>query len=265
VGAGGEAEVAVDFLGDVVNWFQDGSNWSGDDGVINRMSEHVQISLISILVAALIALPIGFLIGHLRKGGFVAVNVSNVGRALPSFALLILMVQIFGIGEPSGFLSFLGSFPTFIVLVALAIPPMLTNTYVGVAGVDPDVRESARGMGMSGRQLLTGVEAPVALPLVWAGIRTAAIAVVATATLAAYTGWGGLGRFIIDGLSTQDNVQVFAGAVLVALLAIVFEFALAGLQRLTVSRGLRVGVRPERKMEETFTEVSQAPTTAKVD
>jgi osmoprotectant transport system permease protein len=255
----------VDFLGDVVDWFGDGSNWTGDDGVINRLVEHLQLSIVSIIVAALIALPIGFLIGHVRKGGVVAVNVSNVGRALPSFALLILMVQIFGIGEPSGFFSFVGSFPTFIVLVALAIPPMLTNTYVGVAGVDPDVREAARGMGMSGRQLLTGVEAPVALPLVWAGIRTAAIAVVATATLAAYTGWGGLGRFIIDGLSTQDYVQVFAGAVLVALLAIVFEFALAGLQRLTVSRGLRVGVRPERKMEEAFTEVSQAPTTVKVE
>jgi osmoprotectant transport system permease protein len=255
----------VEFLGDVVDWFGDGSNWSGDDGVINRLVEHLQLSIVSIVVAALIALPIGFLIGHVRKGGVVAVNVSNVGRALPSFALLILMVQIFGIGEPTGFFSFVGSFPTFIVLVALAIPPMLTNTYVGVAGVDADVREAARGMGMSGRQLLTGVEAPVALPLVWAGIRTAAIAVVATATLAAYTGWGGLGRFIIDGLSTQDYVQVFAGAVLVALLAIVFEFALAGLQRLTVSRGLRVGVRPERKVEEVFTEVSQAPAAAKVE
>ena len=247
------------FLGDVWNWFGDGSHWTGNDGVIHRTTEHVQISIVSVAVAALIALPIGYFIGHVRKGGVVAVNVSNVGRALPSFALLILMVQIFGIGEPTGALSFIGSFPTFIVLVALAIPPMLTNTYVGVAGTDPEVREAARGMGMSGRQLLTGVEAPMAMPLVMAGIRTAAIAVVATATLAAYTGWGGLGRFIIDGLSTQDNVQVFAGALLVAVLAIVFELALALVQRLTVSRGLRVGVRPERKVEEVFTEVSQAP------
>jgi osmoprotectant transport system permease protein len=250
----------VGFLGDVWNWFGDGSHWTGNDGVIHRTTEHVQISIVSVAVAALIALPIGYFIGHVRKGGVVAVNVSNVGRALPSFALLILMVQIFGIGEPTGALSFIGSFPTFIVLVALAIPPMLTNTYVGVAGTDPEVREAARGMGMSGRQLLTGVEAPMAMPLVMAGIRTAAIAVVATATLAAYTGWGGLGRFIIDGLSTQDNVQVFAGALLVAVLAIVFELALALVQRLTVSRGLRVGVRPERKVEEAFTEVSQTPT-----
>jgi osmoprotectant transport system permease protein len=173
--------------------------------------------------------------------------------------LLILMVQIFGLGETSGFFSFIGSFPTFVVLVALAIPPMLTNTYVGMVNVDPEVREAARGMGMSGRQLLRGVEAPIALPLVWAGIRTAAIAVVATATLAAYTGWGGLGRFIIDGLSTQDYVQVFAGALLVALLAIVFEFGLAGLQHLTVSRGLRVRQRPGRGVEAAVPEVAPTP------
>jgi osmoprotectant transport system permease protein len=261
VGARGEKkELGVGFLGDVVNWFSDGSHWSGNDGVIHRMTEHVQISVVSIVVAALIALPIGFLIGHVRKGGIAAVNISNIGRALPSFALLILMVQIFGLGEPSGAFSFIGSFPTFVVLVALAIPPMLTNTYIGMVGVDPEVREAARGMGMSGRQLLRGVEAPIALPLVWAGIRTAAIAVVATATLAAYTGWGGLGRFIIDGLSTQDYVQVFAGALLVALLAIVVEFGLAGLQHLTVSRGLRVSARPGRRVESAVPEV--APTSA---
>jgi osmoprotectant transport system permease protein len=246
----------VGFLGDVVNWFTDGSHWSGNDGVIHRLTEHVQISVVSIAAAALIALPIGFLIGHVRKGGIATVNISNIGRALPSFALLILMVQIFGLGEPSGAFSFIGSFPTFVVLVAIAIPPMLTNTYIGMVGVDPEVREAARGMGMSGRQLLRGVEAPIALPLVWAGIRTGAIAVVATATLAAYTGWGGLGRFIIDGLSTQDYVQVFAGALLVALLAIVFEFGLAVLQHLTVSRGLRVSARPGGRVEDAVPEVA---------
>src|SRR5256885_6146952 len=117
------------------------------------------------------------------------------------------MVQFFGPGEPSGAFSFFGSFPTFVVLVAIAIPPMLTNTYIGMVGVDPEVREAARGMGMSARQPLRGVEAPIALPLVCAGIRTGAIAAVATATLAAYTGCGGLGRFIIDGPSTQAHVQ----------------------------------------------------------
>lgn len=231
----------MSFFADVLDWFRDGSHWAGNNGVIHRLAEHVQISLVSIVIAAAIALPIGIVLGHLRRGGLVAINVSNVGRALPSFALLILMVQIFGIGDPPGPLAFLGSLPTLIALVALAIPPMLTNAYVGMADVDADVRESALGMGMSGGQQLTRVELPIALPLVMAGVRTAAVAVVATAALAAYIGWGGLGRFIIDGLSTQDYVQVFAGAVLVALLSIVFEVALAGVQRVLVSRGLRVG------------------------
>lgn len=231
----------MDFLADVVDWFRDGSHWSGNDGVIHRLAEHVQISLVSLVIAAAIALPIGIVLGHMRRGGLVAINVSNVGRALPTLAVLIFLVQIFGIGDPPGLLAFTGSLPTLIALVALAIPPMLTNAYVGMTDVDADVRESARGMGMSGGQQLTRVELPIALPLIMAGVRTAAVAVVATAALAAYIGWGGLGRFIIDGLSTQDNVQVFAGAVLVALLSIVFELALAGVQRALVSRGLRVG------------------------
>jgi osmoprotectant transport system permease protein len=231
----------MDFLGDVADWFRDGSHWSGEDGVIHRLAEHVQISLVSLLIAAAIALPIGIVLGHLRRGGLVAINVSNVGRALPTLAVLILFVQIFGIDEPPGVLAFTASLPTLIALVALAIPPMLTNAYVGMTDVDADVRESATGMGMSGPQQLVRVELPIALPLIMAGVRTAAVAVVATATLAAYIGWGGLGRFIIDGLSTQDNVQVFAGAVLVALLSVVVEFILAGVQRVVVSRGLRVG------------------------
>jgi osmoprotectant transport system permease protein len=231
----------VDFFGDVVDWFRDGSHWSGDDGVIHRLAEHVQISLVSLLIAAAIALPIGVVLGHTRRGGLIAINTSNVGRALPTLAVLILLVQIFGIGDPPGPLAFLGSLPTLIALVALAMPPMLTNAYVGMTDVDPDVRESAEGMGMSGAQQLLRVELPIALPLVMAGVRTAAVAVVATATLAAYIGWGGLGRYIIDGLASQDNVEVFAGAVLVALLSVVVEFGLAAVQRLVVSPGLRVG------------------------
>jgi osmoprotectant transport system permease protein len=231
----------MSFFADVLDWFRDGSHWAGNNGVIHRLAEHVQISLVSIVIAAAIALPIGIVLGHLRRGGLLAINVSNVGRALPSFALLIFLVQVFGISDPPGVLAFTGSLPTLIALVALAVPPIVTNAYVGMLDVDADVRESARGMGMSGGQQLTRVELPIALPLVMAGVRTAAVAVVATAALAAYIGWGGLGRFIIDGLNTQDNVQVFAGAVLVALLSVVFEFALAGVQRVLVSRGLRVG------------------------
>jgi osmoprotectant transport system permease protein len=215
----------MDFLGNVVDWFQDGSNWSGDDGVIHRVAEHVQISLVALLIAAAIALPIGIVLGHMRRGGLVAINVSNVGRALPTLAVLIILVQILGIGDPPGVLAFTGSLPTLIALVALAIPPMLTNAYVGITDVDADVRESAEGMGMSGRQQLSRVELPIALPLIMAGVRTSAVAVVATATLAAYVDAGGLGRYIVDGFAVQDNVKVFVGGLLVALLAVTVALA----------------------------------------
>jgi osmoprotectant transport system permease protein len=231
----------MSFLADVYHWFADGDHWTGNEGILHRLTEHVQLSAASIVVAAVIALPVGLVLGHLRKGGLVAINVSNIGRALPSFALLILAVQIFGIGKPAGWLSWVGSLPTFIALVALAVPPVLTNAYVGMAEVDSEVREAARGMGMSGHQLLSRVELPMALPLLMAGVRTAAVAVVATAGLAAYIGWGGLGRFIFDGFATQDYPQMFAGALLVALLSIAFELGLGVLQRMLVSRGLRVG------------------------
>jgi osmoprotectant transport system permease protein len=131
------------------------------------------------------------------------------------------------------------SIPAFIAMFALAVPPMLANAYVGVAGVDDEIRESARGMGMSGRQALWRVELPIAVPLVMAGIRTAAVAVVATATLAAYVDAGGLGRYIVDGFAVQDNVKIFAGGLLVALLAITVELVLSLVQRLLTSPGLR--------------------------
>ena len=157
----------------------------------------------------------------------------------PALALLILAVQWFGIGDPTGILTPLHSIPAFIAMFALALPPMLANAYIGVATVDDEVREAARGMGMTERQILTRVELPLALPLVMAGVRTAAVAVVATATLAAYVDAGGLGRYIVDGFAVQDNVKVFAGGFLVALLAVVVELSLALLQRTVVSPGLR--------------------------
>jgi osmoprotectant transport system permease protein len=167
--------------------------------------------------------------------------------AIPSFALLVLAVQVLGIGAR----------PAFCALVALAVPPMVTNGYVGVRQVDADVRDAARGVGMTGGQLLWRVELPMALPLVMAGVRTAAVQVVATASLAALVAWGGLGRYIIDGLSQRDFVQVFAGAVLVASLSVATEMALAALQRLVVPVALRparsgkneafAGLRPEAR------------------
>ncbi|MBV8949842.1 MAG: ABC transporter permease [Actinobacteria bacterium] len=234
------------FLGHVVDWFANGDHWRGREGVPYLVVQHLEISAISLLCAVLIALPIGLALGHVRRGGFLAVNVSNIGRALPSLAILLLAVLAFGVGTPPTVFRTvgIGSIPTFIALVALAVPPVLTNTYVGMAGIDADLREAARGMGMSGVQMLRRVELPVALPLIMAGVRTSAVAVVATATLAAYVGWGGLGRYIIDGLAVSDNVQVFAGAFLVAMLSIVVELALGAAQRLVVSRGLQVRERP---------------------
>ncbi len=205
------------------------------------MREHLQLTIVSVLVAALLALPLGIVLGHLRKGGAIAINVANVGRALPALALLILSVQWFGIAEPTGILSPVHSIPAFIAMVALAVPPMVANSYVGMAGVDDEVREAARGMGMNGRQVVGRVELPIALPLVMAGVRTAAVAVVATATLAAYVDAGGLGRYIVDGFAVQDNVRVFVGGLLVALLAVIVEVFFSLLERLLVSRGLRTG------------------------
>ncbi|HEX7276570.1 MAG TPA: ABC transporter permease [Acidimicrobiales bacterium] len=219
----------MNFLGRVVEWFTTGSHWEGNAGAIHRLSEHVTMSAAAVLVAAAVALPLGVWLGHTGRGGALAINLSNIGRAIPSFAILVIAAQLFGIGWE----------PAFAALVALGIPPMVTNAYVGMRDVDADVKESARGMGMTGFQSLWRVELPVALPPLMAGVRTAAVQVVATATLAALVAWGGLGRFIVDGIAQRDFVQVFAGAVLVGALSILTEVSLAGLQRLIVPKGLR--------------------------
>src|SRR5947209_254363 len=219
----------MNFIGQVVQWFLDPAHWQGDAGILHRTYEHVLMSGLAVLTAALIALPVGIAIGHFGRGGIVAINVSNIGRAVPSFAVLVIAVQLFGIG----------ALPAFIALVALAIPPMVTNSYIGMREVDADVREAARGMGMRERAVLLRVELPIALPFIMAGIRTSAVKVVATATLAAVVAWGGLGRFIVDGLGLQDYPMLFAGAVMVAILSLVVEFSLAGAQRLATPAGLR--------------------------
>jgi osmoprotectant transport system permease protein len=217
----------VRFLGDVIDWFTAGSHWTGDGGIPNRLWEHVWISGVSVVVALAVALPVGLVLGHLGRGGFLAVNLSNIGRAVPSFGLLVLAVQLFGIG----------STPAYVALIALAVPPIVTNSYVGVREVDPEVKEAARGMGMSGTQMLLRVETPVALPLVMAGVRTAAVQVVATATLAALVGSGGLGRYIVFGLATQDRVETFCGGLLVALLALATELTLGLVERRVTPAG----------------------------
>ncbi len=232
----------MNFLQNVFDWFDNGDHWNGAEGIPHLLWQHVQISFIAVLVAVVIALPIGLFFGHHRKGGFFAINLANIGRALPALALLIFAARQFGLHDPPGWMQAIGigSVPAFLVLVALALPPIVTNTYAGVIGVDPETRDAAVGMGMSGGQVLRRVELPLATPLIMAGIRTSAVAVVATATLAALVGWGGLGRYIIDGSRVQDYDRLFAGALLVALLAICVELGLALVQRLIVPKGLRV-------------------------
>ena len=220
----------MNFLGQVLQWFLDGTHWQSDQGIPNRLLEHVSMSAASLLAAAAIALPIGIVLGHYGRGGNLAINISNVGRAVPSFALLVIAVQLVGIGPA----------PAFLALVALGIPPIVTNSYVGMQEVDADIREAARGMGMRGGAVLWKVELPIAMSFIMAGLRTSAVNIVATATLAALVAWGGLGRFIVDGLAQRDVVQLFAGALLVALLSIAVELGMTVLQRVTVPRGLRV-------------------------
>lgn len=197
------------------DWLTTGANWRGEQGVWHRLAEHLYFSGVCLAVACLIALPLALWLGHIGKGGTLAVNISNVGRAVPTLALLILLT-LTPLGEH-------GDAPTLIALVLFAVPPLLTNAYLGMREVDRAVVEAARGMGMSGGQLFARVELPLAYPLVMTGVRSAGVQVVATATLAAMAGEGGLGRIITAGFNLQNTPQVVAGAVLVALLALLVE------------------------------------------
>jgi osmoprotectant transport system permease protein len=218
----------MDVVSDVIGWLTDPAQWSGPDGIPVRTLQHLWYSLLATVIAAAIALPIGIFIGHTGRGALVAVNLTNLGRAIPSLGIIILMFTLVGFGIV----------PVLVALVALAIPPIVTNSYIGIRSVDRDVREAAEGMGMRGRQVLWQVELPVAMPLIMAGIRTSAVQVVATATLAAFVGLGGLGRYLIDGLSQRDLAQVVGGAILVAVLSLATELVLGRVQTLVVSKGL---------------------------
>ncbi|MFF8643363.1 ABC transporter permease [Streptomyces sp. NPDC015345] len=197
------------------DWLTTGANWQGEKGVWHRLAEHLYFSGVCLAVACLIALPLALWLGHIGKGGALAVNISNVGRAVPTLALLILLT-LTPLGEH-------GDAPTLIALVLFAVPPLLTNAYLGMREVDRAVVEAARGMGMSGGQLFARVELPLAYPLIMTGVRSAGVQVVATATLAAMAGEGGLGRIITAGFNLQNTPQVVAGAFLVALLALLVE------------------------------------------
>lgn len=219
----------MSLLHDVWQWFADPANREGGDGFITRLGEHLHLSVEALLVGAAVALPVGIALGHYGRFGNLAIQLSNAGRAVPSFAVLVIAFQAFGLGDG----------PIVLALALLAIPPMLTNSYVALREVDPDVKEAARAMGYREPALVLRIELPLAVPLLMAGIRTAAVQVVATATLAAVVAGGGLGRFVVDGLARNDQPRLVAGALLVAGLALATELTLAGLERLLIPKGLR--------------------------
>jgi len=219
----------MNVVSDAVAWLNDPLNWTGTHGVLALTREHLTISVAAVLLAAVIALPLGVWLGHRRSGGALTVVLANTSRALPTFALL----TIFASG------GLFGATATTLAVAVFAVPPILTNAYTGVLEVDADVRDAARGMGMSGARSLALVELPLALPLVAAGLRTAAVQVIATVPLAAFVGGTSLGSVIVTGLALQRYGQVLAGGVLVALLCLVAEGILAGAQRVLTPTPMR--------------------------
>ncbi|MFC4031706.1 ABC transporter permease [Streptomyces polygonati] len=212
-------------------FFSDGSHWHGYDGIPRRLLEHVEYSLMALGMAMAIALPIGLYTGHTGRGGNTLSFIAAAARALPSYGLLVLTAVVIGIGLA----------PAMIPLVALAVPPILVTTYEAVRTVDPAPVDAARGMGMHPAKVLFQVELPVALPLILSGLRSAAIQVVSTASIAAYVGLGGLGRFVLDGLYQRNYEKVVGGATLIAGLALLTIGVFWLIGRLAVSPGVRRG------------------------
>ena len=225
----------MNLLQEAIRYLNDPFNWTRTNGIFDLLVQHLQISVTAVLAAMVVGIPVGALLGHTGRGGGFTVALSNVSRAVPTLALL----TVFAV-TPIGF----GPRATTIALAVFALPPVLTNTYVGFRGVDRDVVEAARAMGMNPRQVLLRAELPLAVPLLMTGVRTAAVQVVSTATLAALVAGGGLGRIITLGFRQQDYGAVLAGALLVAVLAVGTELLLSavswavtpGRKRLTPGR-----------------------------
>jgi osmoprotectant transport system permease protein len=222
-------------MGVIWDYLGNGSHWSGPEGVPARVVEHLEYTFLALAFVCLIALPLGLFVGHTGRGSVAIAGTANALRALPDFGLLVYVVLLISGRLPAGLAYLL---PSVLVLVILGIPAVLSATYAGIQAVDPAARDAAKGMGMTGSQVLWRVEVPNAMPLILSGVRSSMLQIVATATIAAYVSLGGLGRFIIDGQSQRDYSQMAAGAVLVGLLAIVLDLLVAGIQRLVVSPGV---------------------------
>jgi osmoprotectant transport system permease protein len=203
----------------LLEYLSDPANWSGPDGIWHLLLEHLGYTVAAVGIAAVIAIPLGIFIGHTNHGSFLVIGLSNAARAIPTLGLLVLVVLLLGTGVG----------PIIGVLALLALPPILTATAAGIHGADHEAVHAARALGMSERQIVAKVEWPLALPLVISGLRSASVQVVATATVAAYSGGGGLGRLLITGNATRNYSEMFAGALLVAVLAMVLDVLLGGL------------------------------------
>ncbi len=222
----------IEFLGEVAGFLSAPENWWGSRGLLVRTRDHLLLSAFAVAVATAISLPPALWLGHRRRGGATVSALVNIGRAVPSFGIVAIMLPIslwLGLG--------IGFWPTFVALVALAMPPIFTNTYTAVAEVDPAIREAALGMGMTGTQLLFRTELPLAMPVIWTSIRVSAVQGVATATLGAVVGWGGLGRYVIDGFAQGNDVYVFVGGAAVALLAVGADLVFSWTEPLVLPTG----------------------------
>ncbi|MFK3705897.1 osmoprotectant transport system permease protein [Raoultella sp. BIGb0138] len=211
----------MDILLATFRWLTQPEHWLGEAGILIRLGEHIYYVLISMLIASAIALPLGIALGYWRKGAFLIINLFNIGRAIPSLGLILLCIILFGFND----------IPLFTALVAMSIPPILTNAWVGIYHADRSLCDAATALGMTPWQSLWQLRIPLASPLIFAGMRTALVQLIATAVVAAYAGLGGLGRFLIDGLGQRDIPQVIAGSLVVSLLAIGCELLFSSLNR----------------------------------
>jgi len=227
----------------MIAFLTDPANWQDQAGIPNRLVEHLTISLLAVAFSSAIALPLGFYIGHTGKLQLLGINLANIGRAVPSYAVMVMLMPVMlalapVLGyDPQIGLRFL---PIFLAMLFLAVPPILVATYAGIQEVDRDLTESSRGMGLTERQILGRVELPLASPVIVGGFRVALLQVIATATIGAYLAGGGLGRYIVDGIALRDNGMLYAGVLLVAGLAIGTDVLLSWLQRRLTPRGVRI-------------------------
>lgn len=229
----------------VVSYLADGASWQGPTGIPVRLVEHIILAALAIATACLVALPLGFYIGHSGRLQLLGINLANIGRAIPSYAVMVLVFPVaLAAAEPLGYDPRLGLtfVPIFVAMTLLAIPPILVATVAAISEVDRDVVESSRGMGLTERQILARVELPLGLPIIIGGFRVATLQVIATVTLGAVLSGGGFGRFIIDGLARNDEGMLYVGVVLVAGLAIGTDLLLAWLQRRVTPPGVIVAI-----------------------